>query len=251
MDIVCALHDLRHFFFHLADGIAFLSRIAQELYFLSEVIILLHGGERDDDGRFRTSLHGNVARGHAHADNLIVDAVDFDRLPARISAAGKQSLINTLPDDAHPPPFPHVHVVQVASVRNQRLFDLPVFWIQSFERAVDAPFLINDVYSPPGLARRDDLHFAHTAAYALHIGIFQVPGTALLETFIGFPCLVRTDEAGIGGKAFKLAREHLLHALRPAHEGYQHEDAPKDAEGGQQAARLVPREGHEDFFPNV
>lgn len=48
MNGVCQLDGTFHILFHLTDGISFLGCISQHVDLLATVIVLLHGGERDN-----------------------------------------------------------------------------------------------------------------------------------------------------------------------------------------------------------
>ena len=45
MNQVSLLDHLFHFLFYFSNGIAFAGRVAEQLHFLSEVVVLLHGSK--------------------------------------------------------------------------------------------------------------------------------------------------------------------------------------------------------------
>ena len=126
-------NHLFHFLLYLSNGIAFTGRITEELYFLAEVVVLLHGGERDDDRGLRLSLDGDVSYGHADPDNPVVNAVDLDELSAGVFPSWEQALVDTLPDDTHFPLVADVDVVDETSEYDVGFFNLLVFGIQAFQ----------------------------------------------------------------------------------------------------------------------
>ena len=105
--------------------------------------------------------------------------------------------------------------------------------------------------APSGIAGSQDVYFGDASSDAFHILDFQVPTTSLAESLVGFACPVASRESRIGGESFEIARHHVLDSLASAHQGYQHEDAPKDAERSQETPRLVSGNGDENLFPSV
>lgn len=134
MNQVCFFDHLLYLFLYLTDGVSFTGRIAEQLHVLSEVVVLLHGGKRDDDRRFGLSLYGNVSHRHAYSDYPVIDAIDFNELSARVFTSRKQGLVNTFSNHTDFPLVAYVNVIDETSEHDVGLFYFLVFRIKSFQR---------------------------------------------------------------------------------------------------------------------
>ena len=205
MNGVCQLDGTFHILFHLTDGISFLGCISQHVDLLATVIVLLHGGERDNHRGFRLSVDRHVTCSLVYAYYTVIDAIYLNELSARIVFLGKERFVDTLPDDAHLPAVAYVGFVQRTSHTDNRFFYLVVFRIKSFQGSRQRVFLAYDIYSPLCDGGSHHIDAWHRVAYAFHILIFHVPPPSLLKTLVGFRSLVCRHKAGIGGESLKLA----------------------------------------------
>ena len=71
------------------------------------------------------------------------------------------------------------------------------------------------------------------------------------ESFVGLASLVTSCKPGVGGKSGKVGCHHFLDALASAHQGDQHEDSPKYAEGSEEASRFIAGDGNDYLFPSI
>jgi len=125
-----------------------------------------------------------------------------------------------------------------------------VVGVEALDATVVFVAFVDGRLAPLGHRGSGNLYLVQLAD-ALHVGHFEVPAPPLAEALVGFARGLGEEEARVGGEAFELLAQFLLHALAASHEGHEHEDAPEYAEGRQQAPRLVAGDGDEDFLAGI
>ena len=239
-----------HFGLHVPDAHARLHREADHVDAVAQVVHLLHRGVGQGDGLRGLALYVDVALRRAHADDLVVHAVHLHVPSARVAPVFEEALVHALADDAYLAPLADVHVVDEAAIGHLLVLQPLVVGVQAADVALIFVALVHRLLAPLRDARRGHGH-ARDGGHALHVVNLQVPPAPLAEAPVRLVRLARHGEARVGGEAFELLLQFLLHTPSAPAQGHEHEDAPKHPEGRQQAARLVAGDGDEDFLYGI
>ncbi len=220
---------------------------------IAQVHALLQRAEGDEDALGGAPVDADVRRfrlGHAH--HLVVEPVHADVFPARVAAL-EERLVDILADDAHLAPLVLVDLVQQPAEEGRHGLDAEIGGRDSFHMVRAALLPVDDVlvaacaeYHGGDLV--DSFHFALDVR---DVAVAQVPFPPFVESLVRDARAVGKEEEGIGGKTFRLAQHGILQSGTRAQQEDEHQNAPEDAEAGEEAPRLVAGDGDPYLNPSV
>ncbi len=97
----------------------------------------------------------------------------------------------------------------------------------------------------------DGLDVLHLFPDALHVPVSHVPLASLVKAFVRLAGPVGEKEGGVRGESVDTREHGVLHPVSGSQQDHQHQDSPKYAEAGQQAACLVSGDRHPYLYPSV
>ena len=200
---------------------------------------------------FALAIDVDVGGAVIHSNYLIVNRVDTDKLSAGVTAFRKQRLVYLLADDTYLPVLLYIHIVEVTSIFQHWGFHILVVNICSQHITVDRISFVNSYCAPLRQLRSDDGQFGKQMFQPFYVFELQLPVTSFLETLVRLTCLACSHNDGIGGETREILGQQGFQSVSASDEEQQHEQAPEDAEAGEETSPLVPHQRVRDFFVTV
>ena len=217
---------------------------------LARVVHPLHCAEREQHGGIRVETYAHVRYGR-HADDRQIGVVHPDRAADRIFSTREQLLPDSLGNHADLALLLHVDFVEETAEQQPLRQNLLETRGIADDRVGSLAVVAAEIV---GTSPEDASHGFDARYLGLddaHVVVVELPVASGRQSFVRDRRLAAPQEAGVLVHAVQVGVKQVAKAQSGPHHDGQHEDAPKDSEGGHDAALAVSVDGLPDFFPAV
>ncbi len=141
----------------------------------------------------------------------------------------------------------NIHLIDIAAKFQNGCFHLTVHRLHTFGMTGRAAGVARGFHTPTGQLRGYQFQLGNHLLQAVHIAVFQLPGSALLESFVWLRGFIGKQHNGIGGKTVKILAQKVFQPVAATNEKQQHEESPEDAKAREETPPLVSQQRVRNF----